>query len=259
MEQDIENESQDIPLKSHKRFRAHLPYVGLIILLCLGVGYSMYRSQQQEKRLNQQLSALSQKVEEVSNTPGVKPTVDPNKVYDLKLKADELFLGSSDAPVAMVEYGDFQCPFCKKYLDSVFPAIKSQYIDTGKVKFYFRHYPFLGQESNDSAEASICAKDQNKFWEYHDILYKNQGRENSGTFAIPNLKKFAVKVGLNSKQFNTCLDKHQHQEELTQLTTDAVSLGVKVTPSTFVNGKLLSGVQTVSVFSSKIEQELKKK
>ncbi|MBI5139539.1 thioredoxin domain-containing protein [Candidatus Nomurabacteria bacterium] len=83
-------------------------------------------------------------------------------------------LGNTEAKVAVVEFADFQCPYCGKYFKEIFPEIKKQYIDTGKIKFIYTNFAFLGEESINAARGAKCAQEQNKFWEYHDYLYKNQ-------------------------------------------------------------------------------------
>jgi protein-disulfide isomerase len=100
------------------------------------------------------------------------------------LGARDVILGDPNAPVTFIEYGDYQCPFCARFFTDVEPLIRDQYVKTGKVKIIFRSYPFLGAESTAAAEAAECAKDQGKFWEYHDALYtaeSQDGHENNGS------------------------------------------------------------------------------
>jgi len=97
-------------------------------------------------------------------------------------------LGNQNAKVTVVEFADFQCPFCKQFYTTVEPSLMNEYVKTGKVKLAFRNYAFLGQESNTSAEGAYCANDQGKFWAYHNFMYEHQGQENSGTFTKDNLE-----------------------------------------------------------------------
>ena len=99
------------------------------------------------------------------------------------------FKGDANAPVTMIEFGDFQCPFCGRYATSAGLQVEEQYIKTGKVRFGFVNFAFLGSESTWAAEAAECAADQNKYWEYHDKLYNSQSGENQGAFNKDNLKK----------------------------------------------------------------------
>lgn len=166
-------------------------------------------------------------------------------------------LGNADAPVTVVEFGDFQCPFCERYFKNNEPAMISEYVDTGKVKFVWKDYAFLGQESTWSAQAARCAGDQGKFWQYHNYLYNHQGSENSGAFSTANLKKFAVAVGLNTGNFNTCLDSGKYASAVSDSTKYGSSIGVSGTPATFVNGTLIVGAVPYANIKSVIESALK--
>jgi protein-disulfide isomerase len=156
----------------------------------------------------------------------------------------------------MVEFADFQCPFCGKYFTEISPEIKKKYVDTGKVRFVYMNFAFLGEESMNAAEAARCALDQNKFWEYHDHLYKNQRGENIGAFSIENLKKFAVELGLNTQNFNRCLDRHKHKKYVENDVATAKAFGVSSTPSTFINDFMIKGLQGASYYSNRIDAAL---
>ena len=166
--------------------------------------------------------------------------------------------GDKDAKVTVIEFADFQCPFCKQWFEEVGPNLIKDYVDTGKVKFAYRHYAFLGQESTDAALASECANEQEKFWEYHDYLFNNQKGENQGAFSVENLKQFAATLGLNTGQFNTCMDSKKYADNVTKDQEEGTKAGVNGTPATFVNGLLISGAAPYSTFKETIEQELNK-
>ncbi|MCL5004078.1 MAG: DsbA family protein [Patescibacteria group bacterium] len=117
----------------------------------------------------------------------------PVKKVDL---GGNLPLGNPSASVKVVEFGDYQCPYCEQFYSSVFPQLKKDFIDTGKVEFAFRDLAFLGLESTNAALAASCANEQGKFWEYHDKLYGNQKGENQGAFSLENLKRFAAELSL---------------------------------------------------------------
>lgn len=165
-------------------------------------------------------------------------------------------LGNKDAKVLVVEWADFQCPFCRRFFDEVEPQIKKNYIDTGKIRFAFRDFAFLGTESNDAANAARCAADQNKFWEFHDYLYSHQGQENSGTFSKDNLKQFGAALGLNTGKFNSCIDNDTHAKEVSDDVAAGRSAGVSGTPTSFVNGTQLVGAQPYSAFKAAIDSVL---
>jgi protein-disulfide isomerase len=122
----------------------------------------------------------------------------------LKPNKDDVVLGDPNAKVTLVEYGDYQCPFCGRFFSEVEPLIRQNYIQTGKVNMIFRNFEFLGPESEASAEASECAKDQGKFWEYHDALYSAKvadtaGGENDGSLNRDLFLKIANNLGLNAQ------------------------------------------------------------
>ncbi len=166
--------------------------------------------------------------------------------------------GKTLAKVTVVEFADFQCPFCERFFKDAEPNIIKDYVDSGKVKFAFRHYAFLGQESTWAAQASECANEQNKFWEYHDYLYSHQGAENSGAFAKDKLESFAQSLGLNADQFKTCLESDKYADKVKADFTDGQKAGVNGTPATFVNGQLVSGAQPYANFKTLIDAELAK-
>lgn len=157
-------------------------------------------------------------------------------------------LGNANAPVTIVEYGDYQCPFCTRYFSQIQPAIKTQYLDTGKAKMVFRDFPFLGPESVSSANAAQCAEDQGKLWAYHDALYtakiadetKNASAENDGFFTRAEFLTLAGQVGLNTQTFTSCLDGNQHANDVGAEKAAAVSAGIGSTPTTIVNGKMVT-------------------
>ncbi len=151
--------------------------------------------------------------------------------------ANGLSMGDPSAPVVVEEYSDFQCPYCKKFSTDFEPAIITDFIATGKV--YFKYIPFhiIGAESDAAAEAAYCAGDQNKFWEYHDILFANQTGENIGDFSDKRLAAFAEKLNLNMTDFNSCYKSGKYLKQL-KLNQDAGTLAkVDGTPSFYVNGK----------------------
>lgn len=205
---------------------------------------------------------------EVAAVPSKAPYVAP------KISENTPTKGKKDAKVTVIEFADYQCPFCggfsglnKKIVDSMkqrnptweplFPGLQA-YIDNGQVLFAYKDFAFLGQESNISGEAAKCAQDQNKFWEYHDYLYGNQNGENQGAFSKDNLKKFAVTLGLNAAKFNDCLDSGKYTKAVLDETAEGRAAGVNGTPATFVNGRVISGAEPFSTIKQMIEEELKK-
>lgn len=189
-------------------------------------------------------------------TPPAPPSVAAGDI--LKIREGDFVLGNPSSKVVIIEYGDFQCPFCGKFEKEVAPQIKEQYVKTGKVAFLYRDFAFLGEESFRSSEAARCAGDQGKYWEYHDKLFSGQKGENQGAFADANLKKFARDLGLDGAKFDLCFTSGKHRAAVETATQDGRTAGVNGTPATFVNGKLVSGAVPFATFKQMIEEELKK-
>lgn len=166
------------------------------------------------------------------------------------------FMGDQNAPVTLIEFSDFQCPYCGKFATETEGQINEQYVNTGKVRFGYIHFVFLGDESQWAAEASECANDQNAFWEYHDYLFSHQSGENRGAFSKENLKKFAVALNLNSEKFNQCLDSGKYTDLVKSETSMAQNLGVSSTPTMVINGKVLLGAQPFATFQQVIESDI---
>ncbi len=175
------------------------------------------------------------------------------------IDSDDVILGNPDAPVTIVEFGDYQCPFCGKFFTDVEPLIRDQYIKTGKVKMVFRDFPFLGDESERAAEASQCAAEQGKFWAYHDNLYRAEiadGKENSGNLTAAFLASLAGRTGIDPVKFSSCLGSGTYAQEVKKDYDDGVAAGVRGTPATFVNGTPLTGAVPFAQFQAAIEEAL---
>ena len=148
-----------------------------------------------------------------------------------------LTFGPDNAPVKITEFADFQCPACKYYEDNLSSTLIKNYAATGKVQFTFVPDSFIGPESEASAEAAFCANDQSKFWLYHDLLYANQGSENSGAFSNRRLSAFAQTIGLDVNAFNGCLNGHKYQNQVQAGVQQATDKKVDRTPTFNVNGQ----------------------
>jgi protein-disulfide isomerase len=177
----------------------------------------------------------------------------------LQPRENDRVLGNSVAPVTIVEYGDFQCPFCGRLHANINEPLREQYIKTGKVKFIWRDFAFLGAESQWASQAAQCAGDQKKFWEYHDYLFEHQNGENQGAFSVPNLKRFAGVLGLDQEKFAACLDGETFAKLVAQNTQEGRSLGVSGTPTTFINGKSVVGAVAFADMKAVIDAALSAK
>ena len=162
------------------------------------------------------------------------------------------FMGSINAPITIVEWGDYQCTFCYKFHQNTLDIINEDFIKTGKVKIIFKDFPLNGVDSKLAAEASYCAQDQEKYWKYHDELYKNWGGERTGWITRESLDKFAETVDLDLKKFNKCLDDHKYENKVDLLYEFGKEIGIDATPSflVFNDQKMIKirGNQPLEVF-----------
>ena len=164
--------------------------------------------------------------------------------------------GDPDAPVTVVEYGDFQCPFFRLFATDAERRLDDEYVETGKVRFVFRNMAFIGQESQWAAEAAECANEQGRFWTYYDKLFEEQAGENVGAYSKENLKRFALELELDSEEFNQCLDSEKYAGKVREETEAAREEGVRGTPALLVDGQLVEGGADYEVLRSYIDAAL---
>lgn len=161
-------------------------------------------------------------------------------------------MGESNAPITILEWGDYQCTFCYKFHQNTLDVIYEDFIKTGKVKLVFKDFPLNGPDSLLAAEAAYCANDQEKYWEYHDELYKNWGGERTGWITRESLEKFAVSTNLDINNFNKCLDDKKYQDKVITLHEFGKEIGIDATPSflVFNDQKIIKirGNQPLEVF-----------
>lgn len=157
-------------------------------------------------------------------------------------QADGTALGDQNAPVLVEVWEDFQCPACKTFSEQVETQVIDNYVANGSVRYVYRHYPFLddrsaGSESDQAANASMCAAEQGQFWEYHEMLFANWNGENQGAFADNRLLAFAESLGLDMGQFQSCFDENRFEDQIQEDFIAGQQAGVQGTPSVFVNGQ----------------------
>src|SRR6267378_1149907 len=151
--------------------------------------------------------------------------------------ADAPILGRADAPVTLVEFSDYQCPFCQRFFATTLSDIKKDYVDTGKVRYVFRDFPLdqIHPQARKAAEAAHCAGEQGKYWEMHDLLFQNQG-----ALAPPQLAEHAGAVGVDGAAFAACLSSGRYAARVARGLVDGAAAGVQGTPA-FVVGRTQAG------------------
>lgn len=163
--------------------------------------------------------------------------------------------GDEDAPITIIEFGDYQCANCDTWFLNEKPIIADEYFETGKAKMYFLDFPFLGDDSILSAQATWCANEQGKFAEFHDTLYENQKGVEDGWANLDSLKQFASDLRLDTEEFNSCLDSNKFSDQVMYNKQVGLSNGVDRTPTFFIVGsdnsiKRIDGPQPASVFKN---------
>jgi len=202
----------------------------------------------------------------VTPIPTQQPTQPPGARIIQGLLDDDPVKGNPDATITIVEFSDFQCPFCQRFHQTTLPLILENYVDTGKVKFVYRDYPIQNLHPNgaiSTALAAECADEQGKFWQYHDKLFQTQKNwERLASADVVNeLKTFAADLELDTNQFNDCLNSGKYIDEVNNDLQDGASYGITGTPGFFIGNEergyiKVSGAQPYSVFQNILDQML---
>ena len=188
--------------------------------------------------------------------------IGPEKItIDTFLSNGSPILGDPDAPITLVEFGDYQCHYCNVFFQSIEKDIVKNYVDTGKVKIIFKDYNIIGEDSVKASQGAHCANDQGLFWEYHDILYSNWTGENNGWASSENLAIFAQQIGLNMNKWSECMNKGLHSQIILKSNDDARTLQLTGTPAFFIinsEGEVskLFGAQPFEVFKRIFDEQL---
>ncbi len=224
----------------------------LLLLLVISVysrGFGLRSTSAEPTNEAQPAQKAEAAVPRPSNNPSPSPSFDMEVLID-----DDTIKGDKDAPVTIVEWSDFECPYCSRFYEQTLSQIDELYIKTGKVKLVYRDYP-LGFHNNaqKAAEAAECSDEQGKFWEMHDMLF-----EKGVTGGVESFKQFAIDIGLNANEFNDCLDSGKMAAEVAKDMQDGQAAGIRGTPGFIINGQLVSGAQPFANFQQVIEAELAK-
>src|SRR5918994_2327159 len=232
-------------------------------ILALQPGMTSAQTTLNESSNTSSSSSLSREDDNVTSD-STQATTNTNNRFSLQsLKVEGApILGAESAPVIIIDFSDFQCPRCERYVKSTEPEIKKEYIETGNVAYVFKHFPWRGMDSFSAALASECANEQGKFWEYHDILYENQQGENSGWASKEELKEFASQTGLDRLQFDPCLDSEKYKPVIDRDLALVKELNLQSTPSFLIlksdgtDMEVLSGAHPFPSFKALIDKRL---
>jgi len=165
-------------------------------------------------------------------------------------------LGDPNAPVVLTEYSDFQCSACNYLATNIMPQLIQEYVNTGLVRLEYRHFAHYGEESFWAGMAAECANEQNKFWEFHDLLFSVQRSPNSGAFSKAKLTSYAQRVGLDTAAFTQCLNSGRYLSKIKSDTQQAQDRGGTGTPTLFINDRMLGGVPPMPLLRELIQEQL---
>ncbi len=220
---------------------------------------------------NEDLKEIISEIEtKAAAAPAPQPAQIPTQptapqVFRVSLDDDPV-KGNPDAPVTVVEYSDFQCPFCSRFFQQTLPLIEENYIDTGKIKFVYKDLPLDNLHPNARAAhiAAECADEQGKFWEYHDVLFEKQPQwSNLASSELQNtFTEFATDMGLQATSFESCMESQDIADEVNQDALEAVRYGATGTPTFFIGTEKdgfikLVGAQPYAVFQRAIDNQLR--
>ena len=184
-----------------------------------------------------------------------KPRAPGPGATDMKALADDdPFLGDENAPVTIIEFSDYECPFCERFYRQTLPSIKSTYIETGKAMFVYRDFPLgFHSQAEPAAIAANCAGEQRKYFQFHDKIFDNGGARGKSNV---DYKNWAQEIGLDVPRWEKCTNDPAQKQEIQKDIGDGSAAGISGTPGFIINGKLISGAQPFSVFQQVIEAEI---
>ena len=167
-------------------------------------------------------------------------------------------LGNPEAKISIVEFGDYQCTFCYKFHDKTMKIIIEQYVMDGEVNFVYKDFPLNGTPSIIASEASYCAQDQGKFWEYHDLIYENWEGENTGWLTRDAVERFAEEIQLNLNEFNSCMNDSKYRQKVLEIEQFAREINIDATPSFIIfddtNAYRIIGAQPFEKFEQVLNE-----
>jgi protein-disulfide isomerase len=227
-----------------KRSHLYAVMIPLAFVLGLSVGFLFWGRNQAEPQAAPAPAVVAQDGQVAA------PTQQPFRRYDVPT-GDNPSLGPADAAITIIEFSDYQCPYCRKWEQEAWPKIQAAY--PGKIRLVYRDFPLysIHPESEAAAIAADCAGDQQKYWEFHDLLFSDQLPLGQDSYI-----KYATQVKLNVDQFTECITAQKFKENVSSNYSYASNLGVNSTPTFFVNGIPMVGAQPFEAFQSLIDKEL---
>ncbi len=183
--------------------------------------------------------------------------IEEPKIIDIKIRPQDPSIGKLNAPVEIIEFTDFQCPFCKRFSDETFKQIKTNYIDTGKVRYSIRDFPLsFHSNAKNAAMAANCAHEQDKFWEMKEKIVEFQNDWSDSATPRNEFIEYTKMIEANENQFAKCYDDQRYADEIATDQADAQTYGVSGTPTFYINGEEVIGSIPYEIFEEIIERQL---
>jgi protein-disulfide isomerase len=212
----------------------------------------------EKENTNKKNETIETSSKPTDSTPKQEQPQPSTGIKTVDLMDDDPVKGLDDAPIVIIEFSDFQCPFCGRFYSQTLPQIKKEFIDTGKAQFVYRDFPIssIHSQAKPAALAAECANEQGKFWEYHNKIFENQSN-----LSEENLKKWAKEIGLNMTTFKSCFDSKKYDSEVNKDFSDGQNAGVSGTPTFFIGKRneepqKIVGAQGFNVFKQAIDSLL---
>lgn len=243
---------------------------GLFLFFVLSFPALSGAADSQDSRIEEELKAIKKEIQDLRKdveelkvkVAARQPAPAPEPQEVVVSINDDPVKGDMNAPITIIEFSDYQCPFCGRFYKTILPDIEKEYITTGKVRYVFRDFPLeFHKQAPKASEAANCAGDQGKYWEMHDKLFENQNN-----LMVDKLKQYATEIGVDSNSFNACLDSGKYASEIEADVADGTKAGVSGTPSFFIGksqgkskeitGKKVVGARPFPSFKQVIDQLL---
>jgi protein-disulfide isomerase len=238
-----------IQLKKHQLYAAFIP---LAFLVGIGAGFLIWGNSAAKPAVAEPTAApVVQATGQASDITDLTSQMESLPRYDVPVSEDDPALGPEDAPITIIEFADFQCPFCQRHALETYPRLVEEYGDN--IRFIYKDFPLssIHPEAYSSAIAGTCANEQGMFWEYHDLLFSGQLELGEETYM-----GYAEQLGLDMANFTACYEEERYAEQVQADYNFGTDLGVSSTPTFFVNGVAVVGAQPFGLFAEIIDYEL---
>ncbi|KER06129.1 Na antiporter NhaA 2 protein [Marine Group I thaumarchaeote SCGC AAA799-E16] len=245
-------------------------FTSLVVVLVIAIAISAFfagnyvSNFNSDKVTQSDLKNAFAKLEEKIGT-NTQPSIQPNTQPIRVSVDDDPMKGNPNAPITIIEFSDYECPFCGKFYTDTLPLIEENYINTGKVNFVYRDFPIQSIHPNavSAAMAAECADDQEMFWPYHDMIFENKStwEKQRGQNLVNELAQYAVVLGLDVEEFTACLESNKHLDEIKNDLQDGQSYGISGTPGFFIGNDnsgyiKVSGAKPYQAFEEILEEML---